>query len=71
MSRRPPRRVGSYRKAIEWIAAEDDTDWLDDQDDDLKTSVTASLVMDVFDCTEEEVVRDLRNAIKRLGIAKS
>ena len=59
------RRVGAYGTAIAWIVMNDDNDWLAGEEEDLSLSVTASLVADVFARTEEEIVRDLRAAMKR------
>jgi len=60
---RAPRRVGSYRDAIDWIAQNDDTEWLDNPDG--VESVTLSLVADVFGRTLNEATRDLRRALAR------
>lgn len=61
--RRPsaPRRVGAYPTAIRWIAQNDDTDWLDDENG--SPSVTLCLVADVFGRSVEEATADLRRAI--------
>ena len=59
------RRVGAYGTAITWIVMNDDNDWLAGEGEDLSLSVAASLVADVFARTEEEIVRDLRAAMKR------
>lgn len=60
---RKPRRVGSYRDAIDWLAWNDDNDWLDDEHG--HHSVCASLVADVFGRTREEVAKALRAAIAK------
>lgn len=68
---RKPRRVGSYADAIEWIALNDDTDWLRDRDADREggqESVTLCLVADVFGRDLEQAVKDLRRAMKRLEV---
>ncbi len=62
--RRRSRRA-SYRDAIDWIAQNDDTEWLNDEADNLIPSVTACLVADVFARTTAEVTTDLRKAMKR------
>lgn len=54
----------SYTRAIEWMALNDDTDWL--EDDEPIPSVTASLIADLFGKTDADVVADLRRGIKRL-----
>ncbi len=52
----------SYRAAVTWIAENDDTAWLDDDEPIL--SVTASMVADLFDKTEVQITGDLRRALK-------
>ena len=64
MSRRELRRVGAYGTAIAWIVMNDDTEWLAEQGEPV-LSVTASLVAGVFARSDEEIVRDLRAAMKR------
>lgn len=59
------RRVGSYRDAIEWIALNDDTDWLDDEYG-YSASVTLCLVADVFGRTIDEATKDLRAALAKV-----
>jgi hypothetical protein len=61
----------SYREAVAWIAGNDGTEWLGDGfqqlDSDMPVlSVTAALVADIFDVTEEKLIADLRSAIARL-----
>lgn len=56
--------MATYNQAIEWIALNDDTDFLDDTEVDT-ISVTASMVADLFSKDDETVVRDLRRALKR------
>lgn len=62
-----PRRVGSYPAAIQWIADNDDTDWLNA--DGVETayceSVTLTLVADVFGRTLAEATADLRAALAK------
>ena len=42
MTRRPPITRPSYRRALQWIVDNDDTEWLDgDQNDDTPLSGTA------------------------------
>lgn len=66
---RAPRRVGSYQAAIEWIAQNDDTAWLDDEETG-SPSVTLVLVADVFGRTDEEATADLRRAVARIAKGK-
>ncbi len=62
----------SYRDAINWIAYNDDTTWLDDVlgDGKICPSVTASLVADLFDVTPEKLIKDLRRAMFQRDNAK-
>lgn len=59
------RRVGSYSEALEWIALNDDTEWL--EEDNGHVSVSLCLVADVFGREREEAVRDLRKVVANLG----
>lgn len=52
----------SYRDAIRWIAANDDTEWLTDAMS--VPSVTASLVADLFEVDTDRVTKDLRRELK-------
>lgn len=47
----------SYRKAIEWILAYDDTEFLNDADPII--SVTGSMVADLFGVDTDKVIADL------------
>ena len=58
------RRPG-YREAIQWIAANDDCYWLADERPII--SVTAAMVGDLFDVTDEKLFADLRRALKRIS----
>lgn len=55
----------SYKRAIEWIAANDDTEFLADEPSYL--SVTGCLVADLFGKSNEQVIKDLRREIARAG----
>jgi hypothetical protein len=55
MKRRAP-PLG-YRAALRWLIANDDTSFLDSEEQYL--SVTATLIADIYDRTDEEVLRDL------------
>ena len=59
--------MARYRDAIDWIAYNDDTSFLDDQEigGPGHLSVTAHLVADLFDKTSEQVRDDLIRALKR------
>lgn len=52
-----------YRAALEWIARNDDTEWLHDGG---WTSVTAALVADIYSRTEDEVESDLRKMVAKV-----
>ena len=65
-TRRARQRRASYQSAIEWIAENDDTEWLHNTDDEVSPSVTASLVADVFFREIEAVVEDLRRVLARM-----
>lgn len=54
----------SYREACFWIARNDDTEWLRNNEDTL--SVTASLVQDLFGVTTERLLKDLRRELKKV-----
>lgn len=60
----------SYRSALEWIAMNDDTEWLDDEplpgEDGPPPSVTACLVADLFGKDTSTVAGDLRRTLERL-----
>lgn len=59
--------MARYKDAIQWMADNDDTDWVEhDADDAAGTeSVTASLVADLFDKTADQVRADLRHALNK------
>lgn len=59
------RRVGSYSEALEWIALNDDTEWLEGENG--HPSVSLCLVADVFGREREEAVRDLRRVLANLA----
>lgn len=47
----------SYKQALQWIADNDDTEWLRDEHGCL--SVTAALVADLFGVSDERIKKDL------------
>ena len=71
MSARGLRRVAAYGSAIAWIVENDDTEWLQAEDNELIPSVTASLVADLFARSDEEVATDLRKALARSNMARA
>ncbi len=57
----------SYKRAIQWLANNDDTSWVDGETEvDRYPSVTAALVVDLFDKTEEQVRNDVRRELRLL-----
>jgi uncharacterized protein YidB (DUF937 family) len=60
------KRAG-YREAVQWIADNDDTEWVrNDKDTALGTpSVTACLVADLFGVDEERVRRDIKRRLPK------
>lgn len=65
MTRRPPAIRPSYRRALQWIVDNDDTEWLDGDQNDTPLSVTASLVADLFGHSDDEVQKDLRRTLQK------
>lgn len=63
------RRTGSYASAIEWIALNDDTQFLNEPSG--CESVSLALVADVFGRDIDEALADLRRALKRIERAES
>lgn len=57
------RRWASYADAVEWVALNDDNEWLND--DNGSPSVCASLVSDIFNRSREQVSRDIRKVIEQ------
>jgi hypothetical protein len=56
--------MARYQDAIEWIAYNDDTDFMDD-DEPIHISVTLHLVADLFGKNVDQAVKDLRKAIAK------
>jgi len=59
----------SYREALEWIALNDDCEWLfpgRDYDGPPAISVSAALVADLFAVGTERVIRDLTRTYTKL-----
>lgn len=59
--------MARYADAILWMADNDDTEWAIEPDEhgEFQESVTASLTADLFGKTIEQVIADLRKALKR------
>ncbi len=58
----------SYRAAIQWLADNDDCDWLESPEPterEVSVSVSAALVADMFGKTDAEITADLRRVIAR------
>lgn len=56
----------SYREAIQWLAYNDDTQWLSDSDP--IESVSTALVADLFGVDVERVTKDLRRAVAKIEL---
>ena len=66
MTRGPRALRPSYRRALAWIVENDDTEWLEPDDDgQVIASVTASLVADLFGDSDEKVARDLKREMAK------
>lgn len=57
------RRPG-YREAVEWIALNDDNEWLHDESPII--SVTAGMVRDLYDVDQDRLIADLRRYLARM-----
>lgn len=55
--------MARYKDAIQWIADNDDTEWV--EEDAGTESVTAALVADLFSKTTEQVREDIKRALRR------
>lgn len=53
----------SYRDAIDWIARNDDCEWINDEHGSF--SVTVALVADIFGVSTDKATADLRRAHKK------
>lgn len=66
MTRRLRALRPSYRRALTWIVENDDTEWIEPDDNgQVIPSVTASLVADLFGHSDEKVVRDLQREMRK------
>ena len=54
----------SYREAIRWMAYNDDTEWV--EDDEPFPSVTAAIIADLFDVDTDRVTADLRRQLTKM-----
>lgn len=59
--------MAAYKTAIQWIAQNDDTEWIDGDPDSGSgaPSVTACLVADLFGKTTEAVRVDIKKNLER------
>lgn len=57
---RPRAKRPSYKAAVYWIVANDDTDWVDRND---PLSVTAAMVADLFGVSDEKITADIRRGL--------
>lgn len=53
-----------YKEAIRWIAENDDTEWLFESVPEDWMSVSAIMVRDLFDVTDEKIIADLKKALE-------
>lgn len=53
-----------YREALSWVAENDDTGFLDDEDPGLFMSVTTCMIRDLYGKTDQQVINDLRKVLK-------
>lgn len=58
--------MARYRDAIEWIAYNDDMEWLDEDNALEIMCVTAVLVRDLFNKDDATVLADLKKAVARM-----
>jgi hypothetical protein len=59
--------MARYQDAIDWIAQNDDTSFLDEADErgcEPIISVTVGMVRDLWNKSTEDVIRDLRKSIR-------
>jgi hypothetical protein len=65
--------MARYRDAIEWLARNDDNSWADSDPEsgDGAISVSAGLVADLFNKSDETVRADLCRALDRLEKERS
>lgn len=54
----------TYMRAVEWLAANDDNEWL--RDDDPRSSVTGSLVCDLYGKDDAEFRADLLKQLRHI-----
>lgn len=58
----------SYRRAIEWVALNDDPEWIDNHEQfQTGPSVAAALIADLFGKTDDQVRADLKRLVRRRG----
>lgn len=65
--------MATYKQAIAWMVANDDTEWATATDEDQRTiSITGALVADLFDKSDEQIRADimLEQQIRRVRTAK-
>lgn len=61
----PPLIRPSFRAAIEWMARNDDNEWV--WDDEPVMSIAAWLVADLFGAEQERVIKSLRAKLCKMG----
>lgn len=61
----------SYKEAVFWIAANDDTEWLNPIDYVSTPSVTACFVADIFAVSMEKLIKDIERQKKKMTQTKA
>jgi len=63
----------SYREAIEWLALNDDNEWLNTPlgDGEILASVTAHCIADIFGKTIDVLCIDLQRELRRIERAEA
>lgn len=60
-------RKPGYREAIAWLAGNDDCYWIGDHDGHgPMLSVSASMVRDLYDVTDDRLIADLKIALAKV-----
>lgn len=57
--------MARYQDAIEWMVLNDDTEIMHEDAEDPTLTVTASLVADLFQKSDEQVMADVRKRLRK------